>query len=72
MQGHDIAYGQSADGRSMTGIIAGSFYEHEEAYLTIQNNIHWRGVYQLNDCKEGSFDELPLSIDYLKSKYGGA
>ncbi len=70
-QGRDIAYGQSADGRSMTGIISGSYYQHEEAFLTIQNNIHWRGCWQLNSVENGSFDELPLSIDYLKNKYGG-
>lgn len=69
-QGHSIAYGRAADGRPMTGIIAGSYYQHNEDYLTAQNNIHWRGCYQLNDCHNGSFDELPLSIEYLRSKYG--
>jgi hypothetical protein len=68
-QGRDIAFSQTADGRPMTGIISGSFYMHEEDYLTAQNNIHWRGIWQLNDVVNGSFDELPLSIDYLRSKY---
>jgi len=68
-QGRDIAYSQTADGKSMTGIISGSFYLHDEAYLTRQNNIHWRGVWQLNDVIDGSFDELPLSVEYLRSKY---
>ena len=68
-QGRDIAYGQTADGKRMTSIISGSFYSHEEEYLTAQNNIHWRGVWQLNECSEGSFDEMPLSIDYLRRKY---
>jgi hypothetical protein len=69
-QGRDIAYGQKADGSRMTGIISGSYYLHDENYLTPQNNIHWRGIWQLNDIQDGSFDELPLSIDYLKAKYG--
>ena len=68
-QGRDIAYGQTADGRRLTGIISGSYYQHDEAYLTAQNNIHWRGVWQLNDCIDGAFDEMPLSIDYMKRKY---
>lgn len=68
-QGRDIAYGQSADGRAMTSIISGSFYQHEESYLTAQTNIHWRGIWQLNEVHKGSFDELPLSLDYLRRTY---
>lgn len=69
-QGRDIAYGKRADGSSMTAIISGSFYDHNESYLTPQTNEHWRGVWLLNDIKDGSFDELPISIDYLKERYG--
>lgn len=69
-QGRDIAYGKRADGSSMTAIISGSFYDHDESYLTPQTNEHWRGVWLLNDIKDGSFDELPISIDYLKERYG--
>jgi hypothetical protein len=70
-QGRDIAFGQKSDGTSMTAIISGSYYQHDEAYLTAQNNIHWRGCWQLNDVQaDGSFDELPLSISYLRRKYG--
>jgi hypothetical protein len=70
-QGRDIAYSQTADGKGMTGIISGSYYLHDEDYLTVQNNIHWRGIWQLNNVHDGGFDELPLSIDYLQNKYGG-
>jgi hypothetical protein len=68
-QGRDIAFGQSADGKPMTAIISGSYYQHEEDYLTAQNNKHWRGVWMLNDVRNGSFDELPLSLDYLRRRY---
>ena len=68
-QGRDIAYGRRADGTSMTSIISGSYYQHEEPYLTAQNNIHWRGCWLLNDVKDGAYDELPLSIEYLKRRY---
>lgn len=69
-QGKDLAYSQSADGKTMTGIIAGSFYQHDESYLNAQTNIHWRGIFQLNDVSNGEFDELPLSMNYLRRKYG--
>lgn len=70
MQGKDLAYSKSADGRILTGIIAGSFYQHDEDYLNAQTNIHWRGIFQLNDVSRGEFDELPLSLNYLRRKYG--
>lgn len=70
-QGRDIAYGKRADGSSMTSIISGSFYQHDEAYLNAQTNEHWHGCWMLNEVNNGSFDEMPLSLNYLKRKYGG-
>ena len=69
-QGRDIAYGKRADGTEMTAIIAGSCYEHDEHYLNHQTNNHWRGLYILHDVKDGSFDEMPVSLRYLRRKYG--
>lgn len=68
-QGRDIAYAQRGDGHTMTAIIAGSFYEHEEKYMSPQSNNHWRGIYVLNEVKGGSFDEMAVSLNYLKRKY---
>lgn len=69
-QGRDIAYGQRADGTNMTAIISGSFYQHDEDYLNSQTNNHWRGIWMLHDVHDGSFDEMPVSLSYLKKKYG--
>lgn len=69
-QGRDIAYARRADGRDMTAIISGSFYQHEEKYLTPFTNNHWRGFYMLHEVKDGSFDEMALSINYLKRAFG--
>jgi hypothetical protein len=68
-QGRDIAYGKRADGTEMTALIAGSCYEHEEHYLNHQTNNHWRGLYILHDVNNGSFDEMPVSLKYLRKKY---
>lgn len=68
-QGRDIAYSRKADGKTLTAIIAGSFYEHKEDYLTPITNSHWRGVYMLNEVHGGSFDEMPISLNYLKKRY---
>jgi hypothetical protein len=70
-QGRDIAYGKRADGSEMTALIAGSCYEHEEHYLNHQTNNHWRGLYILHDVVNGSFDEMPVSLKYLRKKYAG-
>lgn len=69
-QGRDIAYGKRADGSEMTAMIVGSCYEHDEAYLNHQTNNHWRGVVVLHEVNNGTFDEMMVSLRYLRSKYG--
>ena len=69
-QGRDIAYGKRADGKNITTMIAGSFYLHNESYLSPMTNQHWRGIVVLHEVHEGQFDEMMVSISYLKKKYG--
>ena len=69
-QERDIAYGKKADGTRITAIIAGCCYLHDEAYLNPQTNNVWRGVYMLNQVENGTFDEMPVSLRFLKDKYG--
>lgn len=69
-QGKQIAYGKRADGKSLCAIIAGSYYLHQEDYMDKLSNKHWRGLVVLNDVKDGTFDEMTLSIQYLEKKFG--
>jgi len=69
-QGKQIAYGKRPDGSTITCIIAGSCYEHDEHYLDAQTNKHWRGVIVLHEVEDGCFDEMFVSLSYLKKKYG--
>lgn len=69
-QGRDIAYARRADGKDMTSIISGSFYQHDEKYLSRFTNNHWRGFYMLHEVQDGSFDEMALSIGFLKRRFG--
>jgi hypothetical protein len=69
-QGRQIAYDKRADGREITAIISGSFYQHNEEYLSPFTNKHWRGMYFLNEVKDGSFDEMALSLNYLLRRFG--
>jgi hypothetical protein len=68
-QGRQVAYGSKADGSTITSMIIGSFYSHDEDYLGHQGNKHYRGAVMLHEVKDGSFDEMFLSLDYLKGKY---
>jgi hypothetical protein len=70
VQGRQIAYGTKADGTQITGIFVGGFYQHDEAYLNWQGNKHWRGLWVFHEVNNGSFDEMPVSLAYLKRKYG--
>jgi len=72
VQDRDIAWARRADGTQMTGLFAGIFYQHEEEYLTPQTNNSWRGIWVFNEVQDGSFDELPVSLNYLRIKYGDA
>ena len=69
VQGRQIAYGTKADGTQITGLFVGGYYQHDEAYLRWQGNKHWRGLWVLHEVHDGSFDEMPVSMSYLKRKY---
>lgn len=71
VQQRQIAYANRADGEQLTGLFCGSFYQHEETYLGAQGNKHWRGVWMLHEVNNGSFDEMPISMNFLRTKYGG-
>jgi hypothetical protein len=69
-QGKQIAYATRADGKTITSIISGSCYEHEEAYLGQQGNQHFRGFWMLHDVRDGAFDEMPVSVSFINQRYG--
>lgn len=68
-QGRSIAYGRRADGKEMTAIICGSCYEHDESYLNGQTNNHFRGLYLLHNCDDGSYDECAVPLHYIIENY---
>lgn len=70
MQGREIAYARRADGGNLTAIISGSFYQHQYKYLSPFTNAHWRGMWMMHEVRDGQFDEMALSIDFLRRKYG--
>lgn len=58
-------------GRLQWGLIAGSFYQHDEDYLSPQGNAHWRGVVVKHQVDgKGGYDPMLVSLEYLRQRYG--
>ena len=75
VQGHQqgFLYGcQQYPGKLVRhGLVAGSFYLHDEEYRDAQSNGEWRGIVVLNEVRgDGAYDIMPLSMDYMRRKYG--
>lgn len=73
VQGHEqgFLYGcrQFPGGYTRHGLVCGSYYLHDEDYKGRQGNGHWRGVVVLNEVHNGSYDVMPLSLEYMRKKY---
>jgi hypothetical protein len=69
VQGLDYCLKEYPGGIRRHGIVAGSFYQHVEAYRGPSNAGEWRGIVCLNDVRNGDFDLMPLSLDYLLREY---
>lgn len=69
-QGLDMAIKPLADGRSQRGLIAGSFYQHDEEYRGPQGRAEWRGIVVMNEVRNGCWDQLEVSLRWLLENYG--
>lgn len=73
VQGHQqgFLYGcQQYPGKLVRhGLVAGSFYLHDEDYRDAQSNGEWRGIVVLNEVRESGYDIMPLSMDFLRRRY---
>lgn len=58
------------DGTQQWGLICGAYYQHEEVYKGNQGNHHFRGVVVKHRVKNGSYDPLFVSMEWLKEQYG--
>lgn len=68
-QGFDYAAREIASGKKQIGVVAGSFYQHKEVYKGPQGNGHWNGCLMLHEVKDGEFDLMQVSLDYLRRRY---
>lgn len=64
-QGLDMAMKHLANGKTLRGLVAGSFYQHFEDYKGHQANDHWQGCLMLHEVKDGDYCLMELSLEYL-------
>lgn len=55
----------TADGRRIHSLIAGSCYLHDEEYKTPQGNGNWRGVIYKHNVANGEYDPEFISLERL-------
>lgn len=70
-QGLSVAIKDITDGKGtrIRGLVAGSFYQHEEAYKGPQGNGHWQGIIMKHEVRDGNYDLMEVSLNYLRRRY---
>jgi hypothetical protein len=59
-------------GQQQRGLVSGSCYIHDEKYRGFQGNeAHWRGIIVCNDVRNGGYELMEVSLDYLCRRYEG-
>lgn len=60
-----------ADGKQITGLFCGTFYQHDEDYLGVQGNQQRRHIVMKYGVNDGEYDPHFLSLAYLLHRYEG-
>jgi hypothetical protein len=68
-QGKELTEMHLTNGEVRRGIIAGSCYQHDEAYLGPQGLNYWRGILMLHELANGNYNLMEVSLDFLREKY---
>jgi len=53
------------------GLVAGTCCLHDEEYLGPQGNFFWRGIVVCNDVRDGAYDIMTISLEFLCRRYEG-
>tara|TARA_R110000803_G_scaffold60838_3_gene120356 strand:- start:5066 stop:5815 length:750 start_codon:yes stop_codon:yes gene_type:complete len=65
-QDYQIGTIYNALGERLRGLVCGSFYSHDEDYISSQGNKRaWRGMIMKHEVKHGDYDLMEVSLDYL-------
>jgi len=72
--GHQQTYDPSVrfvNGQMQRGLIAGACYLHDEDYKGPQGNDHWRGILVCHEVRNGAYNLMEVSLDFLCLRYEG-
>jgi len=69
VQKREVAFSNRADGKELTAIFAGTYYQHDEVFLGPQGNSQYRGVWMLYDVQDGEFETVPVPLKFLAKRY---
>ena len=66
-----LQFGQKPlnSGKTIHGLVAGAFYQHDEDYMGSQGNNHFRGCIMKTEVKDGNYCICVLSLEYLMEKW---
>jgi hypothetical protein len=71
VQRYEVAIDYDANGKRLTGLFAGCYYQHDEGYLNPQGNAAtWRGIHMLYGVRDGEFTHNSVELSYLKDRFG--
>lgn len=60
------------NGKQQRALICGASYLHDEDYMGPQGNAaHWRGILVCHHVRDGAYDLMEVSLDYLCRRYEG-
>lgn len=65
-QHYDMAIHKKTQQRAL---MAGTFYQHDEDYLGPQGNDYRRHIIMKHEVREGRYDLLEVSLEYLRRRY---
>lgn len=75
VQGHEqtkkMAEIWLGNGDVRRALICGACYLHSEEYKGPQGNNHFRGIFVLNEVRDGNYDLMEVSLNYLCRRYEG-
>lgn len=69
VQDKDTAHEYLNNGQTLRGLQAGTFYQHDEEYHGFQGGHYWRGVHMLHEVRQGNYDHMEVSMDFLRRRY---
>ena len=69
VQDKDSAQEYLNNGQTIRGLQAGTFYQHDEEYHGFQGGHYWRGIHMLHEVRNGNYDHMEVSMDFLRKRY---